>query len=73
MVIHGASLASRYGTGNRNCPTDGNILQQLTWKSPLLADVILCVYLLLRGRVFRLKAGFQRFVEKMDTGVIWIL
>ena len=72
LVIHGGSLASRRGSGNINCPIDGNILQQSTWKSTLLIDLKLCVFSLLQVRVFRLKAGFLRFVEKMATGAIWI-
>jgi len=38
----------------------------------MLVDLKLCVFSLLQVRVFRLKAGFQRFVEKMGTGEIWI-
>ena len=72
LIIHVASLASRHGGDNINCPIDGNILSQRTWKSPLFIDLSLCVFLLSQERVFRLKVGFQLFAAKMATGGTWI-
>ena len=60
------------GVATLTLQSDANILRSLTWKSSLLIDLMLCVFLFLPAQAFQLKAAFRLFEERMAIGGILI-